>query len=697
MTLIKQNSLPKLNNDLKGLISLSNYNFTNLDETLNAYLRFGLDKTGFETGMVGKVKGNNYKIMEVIGSSNTLKKGSLVPLNDTFCKLAIDSSSILVRANVDEPDLLNLPVRKMLSINSIICTPIIVNQQSFGTLMFCSSKVNRNTDRWKYKSSLVEILGQSLSKILKEKFDKDALKAKSAYLEKFNNDLRALAKIGSTHYANFTKNLFAYINLAKKITGLEGVIVSEVKGNDYNIIEASTHKNELKAGDVLQLCDTLCQEVIEKQTTIAYPKLKDTKNYDASARIKLKLESSIMVPLRVEDKICGVVNFCSTIEQDDIEQFNYAITIAELIAEKMCCLIRKERAANELKKDKQLLKMGAEVFEMASYESNNDLFYATPDFAKIFDLQEELKSNTICALKVIKNKILKEDKKCFFEHIEKGKSQNIEPFEYRIRTKSGAIKWIRHQLQFDANYGYTLGVVQNITALKRVQEKLQEKNNELQQFAYATAHDLQEPLRTINGYSKVLAKTCIDKFSDTEKEYFFYIKNASIRMTKQIDGLLQHSRIGRKNEKQLINMDDLVQHVLSDLKSRIDETGAKILLYDLPQIEGYSRELHVLLLNLLSNAIKFVKPGIIPNIEIGYDDKLKHYWKFYIKDNGIGIAKENISKIFNLFGRLNNRDDFEGTGIGLTHCKKIVHLHDGEITVKSALGNGTRICFTLKK
>jgi len=388
-------------------------------------------------------------------------------------------------------------------------------------------------------------------------------------------------------------------------------------------------------------------------------------------RIALGTEATIMVPLRNDDRIVGVLSFCSTKEQANGIRFNYHVSIVELIAEKISKLYKENKISTELKKEKQLLKMGAEVFEMASYKRslNDDIINTTEAFRYIFDVESIVEKDYILAsemINILQHKILEEDKACFFKNIEKSKTESI------------------------------VGVVQNITSTKKVQEKLQLKNKELEQFAYATAHDLQEPLRTIQGYSKVLRETYLNQFDETGKEYFSYLMNASKRMKEQIDGLLDHSRIGRKKEKTIVNMNRLVADVLSDLKGSINNSKAKIITKDLPKVNGYKTELHLLLLNLIGNALKFVQTDRIPVIEIGTKKVNLYYQRFYIKDNGIGISKENINKIFKLFARLNCRDDYEGTGIGLTHCKKIVQLHEGEINVQSELGKGSIFLFTIK-
>lgn len=701
MTFIKKKGISKLNNDLKGLISLSNNSFGNIDTALTEYIQFGIDKIGFEFGAVNKVEGSVCKTLKIISTNKWLTEEKTAAFCGVTCKNVIKTKSTLTIVNNNNSALCNFAVEDKFEITTIICTPLIVHQKLFGTLTFLTSGTMQKDHLWDYSVNLVEILGHSVGKILKEQIDKNKLKTKSKQLEKFNQDLKDFAKIGEKKYDNFSDNLMAYINLGRRITGFENAFISEIKNEVYTIIEGSINSCKSKPGDIFKLCDTLCREAVEKQTTVAYPKLKGSKYYNILGRVAFKSQSSIIVPLRIDNKIIGVVRFCSIQEQEDDYKFKFYISIVELIAEKIAKLVQQNRLSKELNKEKLLLKMGAEVFEMASYSRvvSDNIVYVTPAFGHIFELVdkniESLHINEL--INILDQKVIEEDKPDFNKNIERTKTQNIEPFEYRIRTSCGKIKWLRHQIRFDEEHTYVLGVVQNITPIKQAQEKLQIKNTELKQFAYATAHDLQEPLRTINGFCQVLSKTCANKLNGRDKEYFSYMIDASNRMRDQIDGLLQHSCIGRKRQMELVNMNTLLLNVLCDLQARIDSSKATIVIRDLPDIFGYSTELRLLLLNLIGNAVKFMKPSVNPVIEIGYSNIRSHYHTFYVKDNGIGISKENLKKIFTLFARLNRRSEFNGTGIGLAHCKKIVHLHDGEIFVRSELGKGSTFSFAIKK
>jgi len=224
--------------------------------------------------------------------------------------------------------------------------------------------------------------------------------------------------------------------------------------------------------------------------------------------------------------------------------------------------------------------------------------------------------------------------------------------------------------------------------------ELERKNKELEQFAYIASHDLQEPLRTTSSFVQLIQKQYHGKLDEKADKYFNYILDASDRMRLLIKNLLDYSRIGNKKEIEQVDCNKTLQQVLADLGAAINDTEADIQHHPLPVISGYPTEIKQLFQNLIINAIKFQKKGIAPKIKISVQ-KINNKWEFAFEDNGIGIEKKNSEKIFNIFQRLHTRTEYEGSGIGLSHCKKIVELHKGEIWVESRFGEGSTFNFTL--
>ncbi len=230
---------------------------------------------------------------------------------------------------------------------------------------------------------------------------------------------------------------------------------------------------------------------------------------------------------------------------------------------------------------------------------------------------------------------------------------------------------------------------------------LESQNNDLEQFAYIASHDLQEPLNTISSFIGLLVTEYGDRFDDVAKNSLEYINDASIRMKKLINSLLEYSRLGRSKDHCIVSCSTLIDELRADLKSAIERTKAKINVHELPEVNGSEIELRLLFQNLISNAMKFTKPEVIPEIFISCQENKEkngastNFWEFSVRDNGIGIPEKQKHKIFDLFQRLHSREEYKGTGIGLAHCKKIVESHGGNLWIDSVEHKGSTFYFTI--
>jgi signal transduction histidine kinase len=220
------------------------------------------------------------------------------------------------------------------------------------------------------------------------------------------------------------------------------------------------------------------------------------------------------------------------------------------------------------------------------------------------------------------------------------------------------------------------------------------KNKELEQFAYVASHDLQEPLRTISAFVELLQQQYRGQLDENADRFLDYMLGASERMKVLIKDLLDYSRIGREKLPKQVDCNMMVKEVVEDLDKIIEDSGAAVHAGSLPVLQAFPTELKLLFQNLISNSIKFRKPDLPPVIDIGSVDENGH-WKFYVRDNGIGIEPQFLERIFIIFQRLHNRSEYEGSGIGLAHCKKIVELHGGRIWAESSPGEGSRFFFTI--
>lgn len=231
--------------------------------------------------------------------------------------------------------------------------------------------------------------------------------------------------------------------------------------------------------------------------------------------------------------------------------------------------------------------------------------------------------------------------------------------------------------------------------LKAYAAKLEISNRELQDFAYVASHDLQEPLRKIQAFGDRLNSKYGDVLTDKGRDYLARMQNAAARMQVLIEDLLSFSRVTTKAQPFLpVNLKEITTAVVSDLEVRIEETGGRVEIGTLPQVEGDASQMRQLFQNLIGNALKFHKKDVPPLVKVEATRQGNMY-EIKVIDNGIGFEEKYSDRIFTIFQRLHGRSTYEGTGIGLAVCRKIVERHGGTITAQSIPGEGATFIFTL--
>ena len=295
--------------------------------------------------------------------------------------------------------------------------------------------------------------------------------------------------------------------------------------------------------------------------------------------------------------------------------------------------------------------------------------------------------------------------------------------EYRtVGAEDGVVRWVRAKgkVYFNENdqpirfIGSVLDITEKITAIQRIEalveertkelaqanealqkinKELQRSNQNLEEFAHAASHDLKEPVRKIHFFTNQLKEQLSARLGESEARALNRIENASQRMGNLIDDLLLYSHVSqRPHELENVDLNLKVQNALEDLDLDIAEKGAVLNIEKLPVVKGYRRQLQQLFQNLISNAVKYSKKDVPPCIDITASEVTKRgkaYHLITVKDNGIGFPAEYSHKIFQMFTRLHEKNEYSGTGVGLSIVKKIVENHNGFIQVESEVNVGS--------
>jgi light-regulated signal transduction histidine kinase (bacteriophytochrome) len=242
--------------------------------------------------------------------------------------------------------------------------------------------------------------------------------------------------------------------------------------------------------------------------------------------------------------------------------------------------------------------------------------------------------------------------------------------------------------------------------LRRTTRELGRSNAELEQFASIASHDLQEPLRKVQTFAEILVAEYHDALGEEGRDYLRRMHNATLRMRALIDDLLTYARVtSRAKSFKQVNLNEVVTQVVADLEISIRDTRGRVEVAPLPVIDADPLQMRQLFQNLIGNALKFHQKGIPPVVTVytqqreADEDDSSHEsvdrCEVVVGDNGIGFEEQYLDQIFVLFKRLHGRTEYEGTGIGLAICRKIVQLHGGTITARSAVGQGTRFIIRL--
>ena len=250
-------------------------------------------------------------------------------------------------------------------------------------------------------------------------------------------------------------------------------------------------------------------------------------------------------------------------------------------------------------------------------------------------------------------------------------------------------------------------VLERTRELNDLNTELERSNRELQDFAFVASHDLQEPLRKIQAFGDRLRTVQGPNFTDQGRDYLERMHSAAGRMHTLINDLLTFSRVTTKAQPFVpTDLNKIASDVVSDLETRIEDTGGSVQISSLPVIEADELQMRQLLQNLIANALKFRREGVPPRVTISAetvpsgpsengDPAIEEYVKIYVKDNGIGFDEKYLDRIFTPFQRLHGRNEYEGTGIGLAVCRKIVERHGGTLTAESTSGEGSMFIVSL--
>lgn len=419
----------------------------------------------------------------------------------------------------------------------------------------------------------------------------------------------------------------------------------------------------------------------------AYRRAKETGIMDYEARVPQKDGSVLWV------RAMGKMHF-------DVDGVPYRISgVVQDITE------RRENE-NRLMDAADHLQLALDAGKLGSYEYdlNTGEITGTPQFKETFGLKEGAPFN----IDLFFASLLEEDREHTLERVTSAVANKTNyGAEYRIKWPDGSIRWIKASGKpiYDEsdNPSKIVGITLDISEQKLFEEELnrmvtertlelKRSNEDLLQFAHVTSHDLKEPVRKIRIYTEKIQRDYGSLLPAAGNTSLDKVQVAADRMLAMIEGVLTFSALNASDELfEIIDLNEVIKNIEADLEMMIRLKDAAIIKSNLPRVQGASVLIYQLFYNLVNNALKFSRPDVRTAIRISSAEKLHHgkvFAEIRIEDNGIGFEQEYALRIFNTFARLNSKDKYEGTGLGLALCKKIAERHGGTITATGVEGQG---------
>ena len=367
-------------------------------------------------------------------------------------------------------------------------------------------------------------------------------------------------------------------------------------------------------------------------------------------------------------------------------------------------------AHKQIQSSDERLRMAIESSGMGTYEIDlsTKKINTNGNFNAIWSIDKEIPNEQLIAKLHPEDQLLREK-----AHQEAHITGKIN-YEARIINQDQTVKWVKvnGKLINDQN-GVPItiiGIVQDIDQQRQFEQELKKQvdestqelrrsNEDLMHFANIVSHDLKEPVRKIKTFISLLRNNSSAYFNDVSNKYLAKVDQSAQRMQTIIEGILAYSTLDKKTQPiEKINLDEVIENIKVDLELIIKEKGAILIKSELPEIEGATILIQQLFYNLINNALKFSKADqpprvIISSLIINIDQR--EFVQINIKDNGIGLDSSHYERIFNAFERLHSKDEYEGNGLGLSLCRKIVLRHGGTITATGEKDNGAEFIVTL--
>ncbi|WP_293098688.1 PAS domain S-box protein [Moorena sp. SIOASIH] len=717
----KSQALETFSNNLKHLHRLNTTNYQNFELLYADYLETGCKILGMPTGIISQVHLNSYTILSVRSDLEGLVAGSEFELKNTYCAVVVREKKTIAYTHVGDMELMHAhPVYQTLKLESYIGTPIFVYGEVYGSLNFSSTQV-RERDFQPHEREIVELMAQSLGRLIaahqaeieRQQAEAALLESESTLRSFFNSSalLMGVVELVDDDILHISDNNSTANFFGTTPEAMQNRLASELGAPKTHIRRWITHYRESQQSnqpisfeydhttetDTRWLCATVCPIT---DTTTPRPRFsyvvdditdrklaeqelqRQNQRSQLFSEITLKIRQSLQLEQILQTAVTEVQQF---LKADRVVLFQLSFdgwgkVVQEAVVPGWPIML------GQSIEDPCFHEEYLEQYRQGRVSNICDLENSDIRACHVEMLQQfRVKANLVVPIQ-------QQDKLwgLLIAH------QCANPRQW-TNFESELLQQLADQIAIALAQAQLLGTE------TRQRQELARSNAELQQFAYVASHDLQEPLRKIQAFGDRLQTKYHEQLTEQGQDYLKRMQNAAGRMQVLINDLLSLSRVTTK-AKPLVATDlaQVVQEVLSDLELRIQQSGGVVEVGELHTIEADPLQMRQLLQNLISNGLKF-RPEPRGNLVKIYSQLLQESvplsyggatvnerCQIIVEDNGIGFDPRYRDRIFQTFQRLHGRSEYEGTGIGLAICRRIVERHNGSIMAESIPGQGAR-------
>ncbi|WP_049922669.1 PAS domain-containing protein [Halopiger djelfimassiliensis] len=649
--------LRETNRTLHRLYEITADSDRTFDEKIDELLELGRERLGLDVGFLARTdeRRDRFEVTHSIGDDEQLRPGTSASLSDTYCQRTIRADGLLGFTDDPVAGPIGSDTYRRWELDCYLGGSVFVDDDLYGTLCF-GSRSSREAEFTAAEQSFVELATQWVSYELERRH-------RQRELEESERRYRTLAE----HFPN----------------GIVALFDDDLR---YTLAD----------GQILDELDISADEFVGRTVQERY----DGETLEA-------FESNFRAALDGEQRTFEF-------QLHGREWLAYTLPIADNHGSVFAGMIMVQDVTERNARERQLRERESRLERVTAYTDDildaiDDVFYVLDDEGSLQRWNEALCSVTgytddevdgMSALEFFDGEDRAAIEEAIAEVFETGQAR----VEATVTTKTGEsipYEFAAAALEDPSGSPVVTGIGRDITDRKATQRRLEqlvtdlaESNERLEQFAYAASHDLQEPLRMISSYLTLLERRYATELDEDAAEFIAFAVNGAERMRDMIDGLLAYSRIDTKgNPFRVVDLEDVLADVRADLEMRIHETDTELEVDSLPRVYGDPGQLRQLFQNLVDNAITYSGEQA-PRISV-FAEKDDREWVISVRDQGIGIDPDDTDRIFQVFDRLHSIGEYDGTGIGLALCQRIVERHDGEIRVDSQPGVGSTFSVAL--